>query len=34
VSVGVLRIPMVPVVCIVVPLSIFIFYMMERRRAG
>jgi chromate transporter len=34
VAVGVLRFPMVPVVCVVVPLSIFIFYMMERRRAG
>jgi chromate transporter len=34
ISVGVLRFPMVPVVCVVVPLSIFIFYMMERRRAG
>jgi len=32
-AVGVLRFPMVPVVCVVVPLSIFIFYMMERPRA-
>src|ERR1700754_556640 len=31
---GVFRFPMVPVVCVVVPLSIFIFYMMERRNAG
>ena len=30
VAVGVLRFPMVPVVAVVVPLSIFIFYMMER----
>ena len=29
VAVGVLRFPMVPVVAVVVPLSIFIFYMME-----
>jgi chromate transporter len=34
VAVGVLRFPMVPVVCVVVPLSIGIFYAMERRRAG
>ena len=34
IAVGVMRWPMVPVVCVVVPLSIFIFYMMERRRAG
>ena len=34
VAVGVLRFPMVPVVCVVVPLSIFIFYWMERRHAG
>jgi chromate transporter len=34
ISVGVLRFPMVPVVGVVVPLSILIFYMMERRRAG
>jgi chromate transporter len=34
ITVGVLRIPMVPVVCVVVPLSIFIFYMKERHNAG
>jgi chromate transporter len=34
IPVGVFRFSMVPVVCVVVPLSIFIFYMMERRRAG
>lgn len=34
ISVGVLRWPMVPVVGVVVPLSIFVFYMMERHRAG
>jgi chromate transporter len=33
-AVGVLRFSMVPVVLVVVPLSIFIFYRMERRRAG
>ena len=33
-AVGVLRLPMVPVVCVVVPLSVFIFYMMGRRNAG
>ena len=31
-AVGVLRLPMVPVVCAVVPASILIFYLMERRR--
>jgi chromate transporter len=34
ITVGVLRIPMVPVVCVVVPLSIFIFYMKERHNVG
>lgn len=34
VAVGVLRFPMVPVVCVVVPASVLIFYLMERRRAG
>lgn len=34
IAVGVLRFPTVPVVLIVVPLSILIFYVMERRRAG
>lgn len=34
ITVGVLRFPMVPVVCVVVPLSIFVFYMMGRPRAG
>jgi chromate transporter len=33
-TVGVLRWPMVPVVVAVVPLSIFLAYWMERRRAG
>ncbi len=30
-AVGVLRLPMVPVVCVVVPASILIFYLMDRR---
>jgi chromate transporter len=34
VTVGLLRLPMVPVVVVVVPLSILVFYMMERRRAA
>ena len=33
VAVGILRFPMVWVVCITVPLSILYFYVMERRRA-
>jgi chromate transporter len=33
-AVGVFRFPMVPVVCVVVPASVLIFYWMERRRAG
>lgn len=32
VAVGLLRLPMVPVVVVVVPLSIVLFYVMERRR--
>jgi len=30
-TVGVLRLPMVPVICVVVPASILIFYLMDRR---
>jgi chromate transporter len=33
VPVGIFRFPMVPVVCVVVPLSVLIFYLMERQRA-
>jgi chromate transporter len=33
-AVGIFRLPMVPVVLVVVPLSILLFYVMERRRAG
>ncbi len=33
-AVGVLRLPMVPVVLVVVPVSILLFYVTERRRAG
>jgi chromate transporter len=33
-TVGIFRLPMVPVVLVVVPLSILLFYVMERRRAG
>jgi chromate transporter len=33
-AVGVLRLPMVPVVLVVVPLSILLAYVVERRRAG
>ncbi len=33
-TVGILRLPMVPVVLVVVPLSIVLAYVMERRRAG
>jgi chromate transporter len=32
--VGIFRLPMVPVVLVIVPLSILLFYAMERRRAG
>ena len=34
VAVGILRFPMVWVVCVTVPLSILYFYVMERRNAG
>lgn len=34
VTVGIFRLPMVPVVLVVVPISILLFYVMERRRAG
>jgi chromate transporter len=34
VAVGVLRFPMVPVVAVVVPLSVFIFFIMGQRHAG
>jgi chromate transporter len=33
-AVGIFRLPMVPVVLVVVPLAILLFYLMERRRAG
>ena len=34
IAVGILRFPMVWVVCVTVPLSILYFYVMERRNAG